>query len=73
MNIDNKLIIEGLLKDHPEGLTIQYIADKTELARNTVSIILAALKGEGKIEIKEKGPSKLHIWNWNKKEIKEDE
>jgi DNA-binding IclR family transcriptional regulator len=58
----NKEIIEGLLKDSPQGLTIQDLADKTKLARNTVKIILAQLQGENKIEIREVGQAKLHYW-----------
>lgn len=62
----NKEIIEGLLKDSPQGLTIQDLADKTKLARNTVKIILAGFQGENKIEIREVGQAKLHYWRRKK-------
>lgn len=62
----NKEIVEGLLKDSPQGLTIQDLADKTKLARNTVKIVLAELQGEDKIEIREVGQAKLHYWRRKK-------
>lgn len=51
-----------LLKKNPEGLTIQEIADKLNANRNTVSIALAKLIGEQKIDIRAVGQAKLNYW-----------
>ena len=61
-NKNNKEKIEILLKNSKDGLTIQEISDKEKLARNTVKIILAELKGEGNIRIRDIGRAKLHYW-----------
>jgi DNA-binding transcriptional ArsR family regulator len=58
---ENKEVIENLLKDNSQGLTIQEISDKTGFHRQTVSVALAELKGENKIEIREVGQAKLHL------------
>ena len=58
----NKRQVEKLLKQNKRGLTIQNISDETKLTRNTISIILAELKGEKKIEVREVGNAKLHYW-----------
>jgi len=58
----NKEIVESLLKDCPQGLTIQDISNKTGFARNTVKVILAELSGNNLIEIREVGQAKLHYW-----------
>ncbi|MCK9370173.1 hypothetical protein M0R04_09735 [Candidatus Dojkabacteria bacterium] len=66
-----KLVL--LLKEDENGLTIQDIADKTQLTRNTVANVLGYLIGEGKLEIREIGNAKLHYWKKiNKKEVKHE-
>lgn len=62
--MEKKEIIEGLLKDNPQGLSIQELSDKTKYARNTISIILGKLEGEKKIKIRDVGPTKLHYWSF---------
>jgi len=56
----NKIQVKKLLKENKRGLTIQDISNQTKLTRNTISIILAELKGEKNIEIREVGKAKLH-------------
>ena len=53
--------IEKLLKENSQGLTIQDISDMLNITRITVSIALAELKGEEKLDIREIGQAKLHI------------
>jgi len=55
----NKEIIEKLLKENPQGLTIQELSDKAKVTRNTIAIVLAELKGEKRIVIREVGQAKL--------------
>jgi hypothetical protein len=62
--MDNKIKIEGLLKDNPRGLTIQELVDKSNLSWNTITKILALLQGEKKIEIRVIGQAKLHYWKF---------
>lgn len=64
--MDNKIKIEGLLKDNPRGLTIQDLVNKTDLAWNTITKVLALLQGENKIEVRIIGQAKLHYWNGEK-------
>ena len=52
--------VETLLKENAQGLTIQEISDKLNFSRITISIALAELRGENKIEIREVGQAKLH-------------
>lgn len=66
MKTKNETTIEELLIDNPRGLTIQEIADKSKITRNTALIILAKLFGQDKIEIREVGQSKLHYWKYKK-------
>lgn len=58
----NKDIIEGEIKDHPEGLSVQDLSYLTKLSRNTISIILAELRGKDKVKIRLVGRSKLYSW-----------
>jgi hypothetical protein len=67
MKNNNKIRIERLLKDNPKGLTIQELTNKTKLAWNTVTKILAMIEGQGDLEIRNVGRAKLHSW---KKEMK---
>jgi predicted transcriptional regulator len=55
-----------LLKNNTDGVTIIEIARYLKLSRNTVPVILAELKGEGKIRIRPVGKAKLHYWRWKK-------
>ena len=54
-----ELVIE-LLKKKTDGFTIIEIAKALKISRNTVPVILAELKGEGKIRIRPVGKAKLH-------------
>jgi DNA-binding IclR family transcriptional regulator len=45
-----KLILEFLQKEHPKDFSIEEIAEKTGLHRNTVSKYLFGLEKEGKIK-----------------------
>jgi len=56
-----ELVIE-LLKKNTEGLTIIEIAQILKISRNTVSIVLAELKGAELIRIRPIGRAKLHYW-----------
>lgn len=67
--MENKIKIEALLKDNPQGLTIQELTNKTKLAWNTVTKILAKIEGEGDLIIRAVGRAKLHSWNF-KKQVK---
>jgi DNA-binding IclR family transcriptional regulator len=53
-----KTIIE-VLKNHPEGLTLQKIADLTGMSRLTATKYVHELMGEGKIYQREVGMAKL--------------
>jgi len=70
MENNNKIKIEGLLKDNPHGITIQELTDKTKLAWNTITKILAKIEGEGNLEIRNVGRAKLHSWKI-KKQVKQ--
>ncbi len=64
--MNNQKVIEKLIKENPEGLTITDLADKSKLARQTISVILARLEGENKILIRPIGQAKLHYWKEDK-------
>ncbi|MBW2984331.1 MarR family transcriptional regulator [Candidatus Woesearchaeota archaeon] len=51
-----------ILKQHPEGLTIEDLAEKLKTTRHTVSLVLAELKGEKKVRIRKVAAAKLHYW-----------
>lgn len=55
-----KEAVVRLLKKDTEGLTIIEIAKELKISRNTVPVILAELKGEGKLRIRPVGKAKLH-------------
>jgi len=61
-NNNYKLKVESLLKENPLGLTIRDIALILDITRITVSIAIAELKGEGKLELREIGNSKLFTY-----------
>ena len=52
-----------ILKQFEEGLTITALSEKASLARNTVKIILAELKGAEHLRVRKVGMAKLHFWN----------
>jgi predicted ArsR family transcriptional regulator len=54
--------VTKLLKKNSDGLSILEIAKKLKICRNTVPVILAELKGEGKIRVRPIGRVKLHYW-----------
>jgi DNA-binding IclR family transcriptional regulator len=56
---DPKKDILGCLDKHPEGLTIQEIADITRLNRLTVSKYVAVLIAEGRFIERKVGSAKL--------------
>jgi len=61
--MSNQKIIEKMLKDNSQGLTIADLATKSKLSRQTISVILARLEGKNKIIIRPVGQAKLHYWN----------
>ncbi|HLC87040.1 MAG TPA: ATPase domain-containing protein [Candidatus Nanoarchaeia archaeon] len=63
-----KIKLEDLLKSYKEGLTIAEIMKKTGLARHTVLARLHALRGEGKVAVRQINMAKLHLWKGKEKE-----
>jgi len=55
-------IIE-LLSENTDGHTVIEISRVLGVSRNTAPVILAELKGEGKIRIRNVGKAKLHYLN----------
>ena len=55
-----KEYVEELLKKKREGLTVTEISNVLNFSRNTIAVILAELKGAGKIRIRKIGMAKLH-------------
>jgi len=64
--MDKKQAVIKLLKKDTDGLTIIEIAKALKISRNTVPVILAELKGEGRIRIRPVGKAKLHYWGKKK-------
>jgi orotate phosphoribosyltransferase-like protein len=62
MTKTKKELVEALLRKDSDGLTIIEIAHQLKTSRNTVPVLLAELKGEGKIRIRPVGKAKLHYW-----------
>tara|TARA_Y100000310_G_C20463698_1_gene706570 strand:+ start:106 stop:303 length:198 start_codon:yes stop_codon:yes gene_type:complete len=58
--VSKKERVIRLLQKDTDGLTILEIAKELKVSRNTVPVILAELKGEGKIRIRPVGKAKLH-------------
>jgi predicted transcriptional regulator len=52
-------ILKELSKTN-KGLTINDLAKHCDVSRYTISKVLQRLIGEGKIEVREIGPAKLH-------------
>lgn len=61
-------VIERLLKDNQQGLTIKELTTKTKLSWNTVTKVLAMIEGQGNLNIRKVGMAKLNSWKF-KKEI----
>jgi len=57
-----KQAVAKLLRKNTDGLSILEIAKKLKISRNTVPVILAELKGEGRVRIRPIGRVKLHYW-----------
>jgi len=66
----NKDVIIGLLKDAPQGLSIEDLASRGKMNRTTVRVILEGLIGEGFISQRHIGQVKINYWLFNKKEKK---
>ena len=62
-----KIIISGLLKDNPQGLTIEALSSRTKINRVKTNNILSELKGEKKIYVRAVGMAKVHYWRFSKK------
>ncbi len=65
--MNKKELVINLLRKDTDGLTIVEIAGKLKISRNTASVALAELKGEGKIRIRKVGVAKLHYWTGGRK------
>ena len=63
-----KEMVTDLLKRNAMGLTIVEISKLLKISRNTVSVVLAELKGEKAITIRPVGKAKLHYWKGGKDE-----
>lgn len=60
--MDVKEAVIGVLKSHPDGVTITNISKALGVTRHTVSLKLAELKGGNTVEIRQVGMAKLHYW-----------
>ena len=67
MKKEKKDIVEGLLKNNTEGLTVIEISKILKISRNTVAVALAELKGADLIRIRLIGRAKLNYWQGSKK------
>jgi len=63
----NKDVITGLLKDYPQGLSIEELSSRGKMNRTTVRVILAELLGEKLITQRHIGQVKINYWNFKKK------
>jgi len=63
LKVSKKERVIKLLKKNNDGLTVVEIARELEISRNTASVTLAELKGEGAIRIRPVGIAKLHYLN----------
>lgn len=61
-----KEMIIDLLKDNPQGLTIEDLSSRSSLNRITVRTILEGLKGSKDITQRAVGQAKLNYWNFTK-------
>lgn len=65
----NKVIedIKKILKKDTRGLTIQELANQTNVSRITVAMALMNLEGANLIDVRIIGNCKLHYWREGKK------
>lgn len=66
--MSKKEIVIGLLKDNPQGMSIEELSSRTSLNRQTVKVILAELIGEDKVTERPIGQVKIHYWKFKKEE-----
>jgi len=66
--MSNREIVIGLLKDFPQGLSIEELSSKGKMNRTTVRVVLEGLLGEKLITQRCIGQVKLNYWIFNKKE-----
>lgn len=59
---ERKKLVENLLKSNTDGSSILEIAKELKISRNAVPVVIAELKGEGKVRIRPIGRVKLHYW-----------
>jgi len=57
--VNNFKKIKDLLKKNRGGYTVSEIAKKTNCSRNTARTYIERLIGEGKVNVRKVGPSKL--------------
>ncbi len=57
-DVKNKIV--KILSQHPEGLTIQYLADDIGVSRQTVRAYILELKGSGIVLRRRVGSATLH-------------
>jgi predicted transcriptional regulator len=62
----NKDVIIGLIKDNPQGLTIEELSSRSRLNRTTVRVILAELIAKKFVYQRVVGQAKINYWNFNK-------
>jgi len=60
----SKDVIIGLLKDNPQGLSIEELSSKAKLNRTTIRVILEGLIGEKIITQRIVGNTKLNYWSF---------
>ena len=59
--------IRRLLQQDTRGLTIQELADKTNVSRVTAGMALMKIEGAGVIDVRIIGNCKLHYWKTEKR------
>ena len=64
--MDRKKEVSRLLKKNTDGLSILEISKELKISRNAVPVVLAELKGEGKVRVRPIGRVKLHYWRGKK-------
>jgi orotate phosphoribosyltransferase-like protein len=64
--MEKRDLVVKALKNNSDGLTVVEISKKLKISRNTVAVVLAELKGAGKIRIRQVGMAKLHYWGKGK-------
>ncbi len=63
----SKEIVIGLLKDNPQGLSIEDISSKLKVHRQTIRVIIAELKGAKEVIERRVGMTKLYYWDFKPK------